>query len=115
MTKMPDRALIADLEESVRTTAGVSALFPTGGIVSKVLDLGAQLVGVRRDDAPLIRWEPASDGARVEVAIGVYAVAGAVDTSSRVRDAIDALCAERGFPCATIHLTIVHVDDGEPA
>lgn len=111
MTELTDHTMAADIEAAVRAISGVSAIYRAGGIISKVIDAGAQLLGVQPREAPLVRWEDTSDGARVDIAIGVHGSAGAAGTSRRVHDAIDALCADRGYAAVQIRITVVHVDE----
>ena len=111
MIEPKDRELAADIETTVRAIPGVTALFRTGSIVSKVVDAGAQILGIQDDGAPLIRLERPPEGPRVEVAIGVCATVGAVETSGRVHAAIGALCTDQGFNPAEIRVTVVHIDD----
>lgn len=106
-----DRELAADIETTVRAIPGVTTLFRTGSIVSKVVDAGVQMLGIQDDGAPLVRLERSPEGPRVEVAIGVHATMGAVETSGRVHEAIVALCTDQGFNPAEIHVTVVHIDD----
>lgn len=111
MTESTDRDLAADIEGIVREASGVTTIFHTGSLVSKLIDAGVQLIDSQGNGAPLITVERLADEMRVEVAIGVYADAGAVETSHRVHAAIAAFCAAEGCGVAEIHITVVHIDD----
>lgn len=115
MTMSQDQVSVGDIEATVRAIPGVSAIFRSGTTVSKVIDAGARLLGIRDDDIPLVRVEQETEGLRVEVAIGVQPSAGAVETTRRVHAAIDALLAQYGIASAEIHITVVHVDDDPPS
>lgn len=112
MTEPTDQAMAEDIETAVRAVPGVTTIFRTGGIISKVVDAGAQLFGAQQNEAPLIRWEHTPDGPRAEAAIGVLAAVGAAETGRRVHAAIAALCSSRGCTPVEIRLTVVHIDDG---
>lgn len=113
MTEPTSQTMAADIETAVRAVPGVTTIFRTGGIISRVVDAGAQLLGTPEDEVPLIRWEHhAVEGSRVEAAIGVHNGAGAADTSCQVHAAITMLCADRGYFPVEVRLTVVHIDDG---
>lgn len=112
MTEPTDQAMAEDIETAIRAVPGVASIFRTGGIISKVVDAGAQLLGAQPNVAPLVRWEHTPDGPRAEAAIGVLAAAGAAETSRRVHAAIAALCTGRGCAPVEIRLTVVHIDEG---
>lgn len=109
-----DQAMAAEIEAAVRAVPGVTAIFRTGGFVAKMLGAGAQLLGIQQGRTPLIQWEHAAEGVRVEAAIGVHTAAGAAQTSRRVHEAITALCEDRGYTPRDIQITVVHLDD-DPA
>ncbi|WP_159500392.1 hypothetical protein [Microbacterium sp. 18062] len=111
MTTSPELLLAADIETAILAVPGVTTIFRTGSTASKVVDAGARLLGLRDDDAPLVRIEQAPEGFRVEVAIGVLASAGAVETAHRVHAAIEALTSQQRDGSAEIRITVVHVDD----
>lgn len=107
-----DQAMTADIEAAIRTVPGVTTLFRAGGVISKAVDVGAQLLGTPQAELPLIRWEHQSaKNARVEAVFGVHADAGATETSRKAHAAITSLCADRGYSPVAIHLTVVHIDD----
>ena len=111
----PEQNLAAAVEAATRAVPGVVRIFRTGTIVSKLVDAGARLVGVRDGDAPLVRLEQTPEGTRVEIAIGVDASAGAVEAVHRVHDALDALLAEHDIRPEEIRVTVVHVDETAPS
>ncbi len=111
MTEDDIRKLIDDIDTTVRAIPGVTGLFSPRGAGAKLVDAGARMLGIRPDDTSLIHLEQTEDGARVEVAIGVQAAAGAVETSCRVQAEIRALCAEQHVVLSEIHVTVVHIDD----
>ena len=114
MTTSQEQVLCEDLETSVRATPGVTTIFRSGTIVSNAIDAGARLLGVREEDSPLIRVETTPQGARVEVAIGVRADVGAVQTTPRVHAAIGQVLARHGIVATEIRITVVHVEDAAP-
>ena len=101
-----------EIETAVRQTPGVSSVFRSGGILSKAIEAGAQLIGAGPDAPSLIGWEDGPEGPRIEVAIGVHASAGASATSWRVHTVVAAHCAELGIVPAEILVTVVHIDEG---
>ena len=104
-------AMAADIESAVRSVPGVTAVFRSGGMISKVMESGAQLLGTQQVSAPLVRWESSQDGPRVVVAIGVGAASGAAATTCRVHEVIVDLCAARGVTPSDVHVTVVHIDE----
>ena len=110
----PQEQVAADIETTVRAIPGVTAIFRSGTTVSKVVDAGARLLGIREDDAPLVRVDQTPKCIRVEVAVGVHEAAGASDTARRVHAAIDDLLARRSTAPRNIRLTVVHIDDNAP-
>jgi len=113
MTLSSDQTVAAELESIIRAVPGVTGLFRTGGVVAKIVDLGAQALGLRGDDSPLVAVDRWTLGISVEVAIGVDAAADGVDVVTRVHGAVEARLVELGAPPAEIRITIVNVD--EPA
>lgn len=112
MTSPTKQTMAAALEAAVRHVPGVTTTFHTRGITSKAVEVGAQLLGAQPTDVPLVRWEHhPTEGSQVEAAIGVYAHAGAIETSHRVRAAISTLCSDHGYSSVKIRLTVVHIDD----
>ncbi len=109
-----EQVLAADIEAAVLAVPGVTAIFRSGTTVSKVVDAGARLLGIRVDDASLVRIEQTPESVRVDVAVGVRASARATETARRAHAAIDALIAQRSGAPTEIHLTVVHVDDNPP-
>ncbi len=114
MSNSTDQPIAADLETAVRAVPGVSGVFRTGGILSKLVGASAEALGDSADRDPLVRCEHGADGTQVEVAIGVRADAGAAETAHRTHAAISALCSERGLSPIEIRLTVVHIDE-DPA
>lgn len=110
MTEVPEHLLAVEIERSIRTVPGVTALFRTGSTVSKLLDAGADLVRGTRGADPLVRLEHTPDGARVTAALGVRAAMSSVETLDLAHRAVEALLAEHGLTAAEIHLTVVHVN-----
>lgn len=111
MTEPRDQAIAGDIEAAARAVPGVTTIFRTGGLISKVVETGAQLLGSQQPETPRIRWEHTPDGARVEAAIGVLAAAGAAETARRVHAAITQFCIARGYTPVEICLTVVHIDE----
>lgn len=115
MTTAPELLLAADIETAVLAVPGVTAMFRSGNTVSKVVDAGARLLGIRDEDAPLVQVEQTPEGLRVEVAIGVLGSAGAAQTARRAHAAIDAASSRHRAGSVDIRITVVHVDDSAPA
>ncbi len=111
MTEKYGQQLVDDIDTTVRAIPGVTALFSSRGAASNLVDAGAKVLGIRAADTSPIRLEHAEGGPRVEIAIGVQAAAGAVETSCRVQAAIRALCAAQNVVLSEIHVTVVHIDD----
>jgi len=111
MIESTDQTLAVELESAVRAVPGVTALFRTGGIIAKVVDAGAQILGIEDSQSSLVRVRPTQTGLHVDVAIGIDGGAGAVETTRGVESAIRALAASRGRDVAGIHVTVVHIDD----
>ncbi len=111
MMRPADRELAARIEAAVRVVPGVTDVFRVGGLVSEVVDAGAQVLGIQDGGTPPVRVERSADGDRVEVAIGVDSSAGAVETTRRVGAAIGALSAAQGAALTRIRVTVVHIDE----
>ncbi len=111
MMEPADRELAARIEAAVRAVPGVTEVFRMGGLVSKVVDAGAQILGIQDGETSPVRMERSADGCRVEVALGVDNSAGAVETTRRVQAAIGALGAAQGAALAEIRVTVVHIDE----
>lgn len=107
----PEDALAAVVEASVLAVPGVTAVFRTGGAASRIADAGARLLGLRDDDSPVVRVQRSSEGVHVEIAIGVLASVGAVETVRLVHTAIAELISQEGAGPAGIRITVVHVGD----
>ncbi|GAA3663620.1 hypothetical protein [Microbacterium marinilacus] len=105
-----EQLLATAVETAIRSVPGVAGVFRAGTTVSKLVDVGARLVGAKDEAAPLVRIEESADGGRVDAAIGVQASAGAVDTVHRVHAAVDAALVQHGVVPAEIRVTVVHVD-----
>ncbi|WP_110590457.1 hypothetical protein [Microbacterium suaedae] len=101
----------ARIEAAVRDVPGVAEVYPVGSLVSRAVDVGARLLGVRDDEAPRVRVEEGISSVRVEVAIGVRVVHGAGSVARDVHDAIRAAVGVRNEERPEIRLTVVHVDD----
>ncbi|WP_087005790.1 hypothetical protein [Gulosibacter sp. 10] len=111
MNDSQERELVEGVEAAVLGVAGVTAVFFAGSRPSRVVDAGVRLLGFRERGAPLVRFERFGDECRVDVAIGVRAAAGVVDTALRVRAAIESIFAESGALRVEARVTVVHVDD----
>lgn len=64
MNEATEREWIADIETAVRDTPGVTAIYHTGGLVSKMVAAGAQLLGAEQG-MPRVRLEQRSEGSQV--------------------------------------------------
>ena len=111
MTTSQEHALASDIELATRAMPGVGALFRVGSLASNALDAGARAIGIRDHSDSLIRLDQTPAGLRVDIAIGVQAHAGAVETTRRVHAAVRAVIAEQHRAPANIRITVVHIDD----
>lgn len=111
MTTSQESALAADIELTARAIPGVAALFLAGSLASNMVDAGARAIGLRDDSDPLIRLEQTPEGMRVDIAIGVQAHVGAVETVRRVQAAVRAVIEEHHRAAADIRITVVHIND----
>jgi membrane carboxypeptidase/penicillin-binding protein len=111
MTEAVDQELAADIEAAIRAVPGVASVFRPKGVLSHVIDVGAQLLGRQDARASLTRVERTAEGIRVEAAIGVDSNMSTVETAQRVQAAIDALCDAQGLALGEIHVTVVHVNE----
>lgn len=114
--------LAAELEAAVREAAGISAVYDVGGVLQKMVVAGARaLSNDSTPAAPRVAVEQGDDGLHVDVAVGADALpeaagnqgacaeAGAVAASHNAAAAITAYCAERGFPVASVRVTVARV------
>lgn len=111
MNDSTDQVVAAEIEAAVRALPGVTGIFRAGGILSKLADAGAEVLGGPEHRAPAVRWENGANGARAEVSIGVRASAGAAETGARAHEAVSAVCVERGIVGAEVRITVVHIDE----
>ncbi|MGO1768768.1 MAG: hypothetical protein ACTHZX_02335, partial [Microbacterium sp.] len=57
MTISHDQRLAGDIEDAVLAVDGVTEVFRAGSAASRVADAGARLLGIRDEDAALVRIE----------------------------------------------------------
>lgn len=114
MTATEQAALAAVIEDAVRETAGVCAVYRSASVISHLLRAGATALGVRPEDEPLVSVVGGADGVAVEASIGVEAGARSGDTLRAVRAAVDAVLEGHGVRRETVTLTVVHVQAGAP-
>lgn len=106
-------ALAAAIEVAVRATPGVRNVYRSGSLISHLLRVGAEALGVRNEDEPIVSVVPSADGVSVEASIGVDAGARSADTLRAAQVAVDSLLAARGARRDSITLTVVHVQPRE--
>lgn len=106
-----DRSVLAgEIENAVRSTGGVTALYRPGSLMQNVLAAGAEAIGLA-DDASLIAVDEGEPRA-VRVSIGVRDDAGAAATIHRVHEVIAEVLARHGSADASVQLTVAHVAEG---
>lgn len=103
--------MAADIEAITRAVPGVAGLFRTGSAVSRIVDAGAQALGLGEDAAPLVHVEQSPHGTGVQIAIGVHGAFEAVDVVQHVHAAIESRLSRLDATPAEIRITIVHIDD----
>lgn len=101
--------LAAAIESAVRSTPGVRSIYRSGSLISHLLRAGAEAIGVRTDDEPIVSVVVAGDGVAVEATIGVDGDARSADVLHAVHTAIDGLLGMRGMRRESITLTVAHV------
>lgn len=106
-----DTEVAAGLEAAVGGIPGVADLYRPGSLVANAVDASAKRLGLRDAAAPLVLVQEAGDGIRVDIALGVYATAGATVTTQSVHRVVRDLLAARGQLDAHVVLTVVHVLD----
>ncbi|RLP82298.1 hypothetical protein D9V34_10940 [Mycetocola lacteus] len=110
MSTVEDFELAAEIEATVRALPGVTGVFQAGLTVARVVEVGARLLGLRDGAATLVLLERESDTVRVSVAIGVDSAFGATETARRAHDAVGVALRARGEGAASIHVTVVHIE-----
>lgn len=104
--------LAAAIEATLRSTPGVRSVYRSGSLISNLLRAGAEAIGVRKDDEPIVSVVAAGDGVAVEATLGVDSGAKSAEILRTVRAAIDALLGARGIQRESITLTVAHVQAG---
>ncbi|QNA91968.1 hypothetical protein [Microbacterium sp. Se63.02b] len=115
MTPDARTELAVHIEEAVRATPGVRAVFRSGSLISNLLRAGAAALGTRKDDEPIVAVVSSGDGVVVEASIGVDSDSRSEDILRAVQAEIDAILVERGVRRQSITLTVVHVQPREAA
>ena len=108
-------ALAAEIEAVVRSTSGVRSIYRSGSLISNLLRVGAEAMGVRREDEPIVSVVSVGEGVAVEATVGVDSGARSADVLNAVRAAVDALLGERGVRRESLTLTVAHVQAREVA
>ncbi|MGH3690403.1 MAG: hypothetical protein ACRDT7_09630 [Microbacterium sp.] len=101
--------LAAVVEATLRSTPGVRSVYRSGSLISNLLRVGAEAIGVRRDDEPIVSVVAVGDGLAVEATLGVDSGARSADILHDAHVAIDALLGTRGVRRESITLTVAHV------
>ena len=104
--------LAAAIEATLRSTPGVRSVYRSGSLISNLLRAGAEAIGVRKDDEPIVSVVAAGDGVAVEATLGVDSGAKSAEILRTVHAAIDALLGVRGIQRESITLTVAHVQAG---
>lgn len=107
--------LAAALEQVVRATAGVTALFRPGLPLVRSIASGVRGVSGAEPHAPVVAVEQTPDGLAVEVGISVRAGAGAVATIREVHAGIAELLGRLGVVAGPILVTVVRVEEAGQA
>lgn len=105
--------LAAAIEATLRSTPGVRSVYRSGSVISQLLRLGAEAIGARKDDEPMVSVAVGDDGVAVEATIGVEFTARSGDILHAGRGAIDALLDARGVRRESITLTVAHVQPAQ--
>ncbi len=101
--------LAAAVEATLRSTPGVRSVYRSGSLIANLLRVGAEAIGVRKDDEPIVSVAAAGDAVAVEATLGVDSGARSADILRDVHTAIDALLGARGVRRESITLTVAHV------
>jgi hypothetical protein len=101
--------LATAIEATLRSTPGVRSVYRSGSLISHLLRAGAEAIGVRKDDEPIVSVAAAGDGVAVEATLGVDAGARSADILHAGHAAVDALLGARGVRRESITLTVAHV------
>jgi hypothetical protein len=115
MTAESRAGLAAEIEATVRATPGVRSVYRSGSLISGLLRVGAEALGVRSDDEPIVSVVLVEGGVAVEASIGVAEGARSGDTLHAVHAAVDALLDEKGVRRRSLTLTVVHVQSTDAA
>lgn len=101
--------LAAVVEATLRSTPGIRSVYRSGSLISNLLRAGAEAIGVRRDDEPIVSVVAVGDAVAVEATLGVDSGVRSADTLQDAHAAIDALLETRGVRRESITLTVAHV------
>jgi hypothetical protein len=105
-------ALSDEVEAVVRAVPGVVSIYPAGPLISVVMQIGAQALGIGEGASPVVVDEH-DESVRVTLSLGIHASAGASGTARAVTDAITGLLAARGVRHPVIRLTVAHIAETE--
>ncbi len=101
--------LAAAIEAVVRSTPGVRSVYRSGSLISNLLRAGAEAIGVRTNEEPIVSVAGNGDGMVIEATLGVDSAARSAEILHAVQAAVDAVLAERGVRRESITLTVAHV------
>ncbi|MFD2758749.1 hypothetical protein [Gulosibacter faecalis] len=101
--------LAAEIESAVRAVPGVTIVFRSGSALSKLVEAGAQALGLR-DEASLVAVEANDAGVRVTASLGLDAGLSVAETLRRAREVIATLLEARGLREPEIRLTAVYIE-----
>ncbi|WP_282847241.1 hypothetical protein [Microbacterium oxydans] len=105
--------LAAAIESTLRSTPGVRSIYRSGSLISQLLRVGAEAIGARKDDEPMVSVIVADGGVVIEATLGVESTARSGDILHGGHGAVDALLDARGVRRESITLTVAHVQPAE--
>lgn len=105
------RRLAQDVEEALLEVPGIVRLYRPGTAGGKLLEAGAELVGLRDAEAPLVAVRERDGAWLVTASIGSDAEHGAGDVCRAAHGAV-VRAAERAGVQAEARLTIGHIVEG---
>ncbi|PRB16086.1 hypothetical protein [Microbacterium sp. MYb62] len=109
MTPEGRDGLAAAIEVAVRATPGVRTVYRSGSLISNLLRAGAEAIGVRAEEEPIVSVAFVGDAVAVEASLGVDAGARSADVMHAVHAAVDGVLGARGLRRESITLTVAHV------
>lgn len=105
-----DQELAADIQERVQAIAGVGMVFRAGSLAAKLVEAGAERVGLRGDTAQLVRVDLSAERPFADIAIGSLAATSTIETVQLVHAAAAAAFAAHGGGEPKIQITVMHIN-----